>query len=201
MMMQKNQRSSLFFLIAANIYPLLGVIFFGWSVFSIVMLYWAESAVIGAYNILKMILSADRKNWPMLVMMVPFFTVHYGGFMLGHLVFIFAFFAGGFSNAGIETLSKTALEIFYGVVLLFISHGYSFYANFLKGGEKRGRTPHEQMFMPYGRITIMHITIIFGGALYMMLGRGEGLLFLLIIGKTVADIRGHMREHSRRAKD
>ena len=41
-------------LVVANIFPILGVLFLGWSVGEIMLLYWAESAVIGIYNIGKM---------------------------------------------------------------------------------------------------------------------------------------------------
>ncbi len=42
-------------LVLANLIPLFGVIFLGWSIFNIVVLYWMENLVIGAINILKMI--------------------------------------------------------------------------------------------------------------------------------------------------
>jgi hypothetical protein len=48
-------KSSAIALIAANMLPLLGVIFLKWDAFSIVALYWVENIVIGAINVLKMI--------------------------------------------------------------------------------------------------------------------------------------------------
>lgn len=42
-------------LIAANVVPLLGVLFLGWDAFAIVALYWAENVVIGAMNVLKIV--------------------------------------------------------------------------------------------------------------------------------------------------
>ena len=44
-------------LVAANMVPLWGVLFFNWDAFYIVLLYWAENLVIGFYNILKMVLA------------------------------------------------------------------------------------------------------------------------------------------------
>jgi hypothetical protein len=41
------------FLIAVNLIPLFGVLFFGWSLFSIMFLYWIENGIIGFFNILK----------------------------------------------------------------------------------------------------------------------------------------------------
>lgn len=41
-------------LLAANLIPLLGVLFAGWSLLEVVVLYWLENLVIGAINVLRM---------------------------------------------------------------------------------------------------------------------------------------------------
>ena len=41
-------------LIGANLVPLAGVLFLGWDLASVIVLFWAESAVIGFYTALKM---------------------------------------------------------------------------------------------------------------------------------------------------
>ncbi len=48
-------KPSVLTLIAANVIPLLGVLFFSWSTFAIVVIYWAENVIIGAINVLKML--------------------------------------------------------------------------------------------------------------------------------------------------
>ncbi len=53
-------RSSALALIIANVVPLLGVLFWNWDAFEIVVLYWAENIVIGAINVLKMITCAPQ---------------------------------------------------------------------------------------------------------------------------------------------
>jgi len=40
-------------LIAANVIPLFGAVFWDWNTFNIVFLYWAENLAIGFYTILK----------------------------------------------------------------------------------------------------------------------------------------------------
>lgn len=88
-------------LIVSNLIPLYGVLFLKWTVFSVLILYWLESAVIGFYNILKMYVAGSfappfsisgifgllRK-----IPLILFFMVHYGGFMLIHGLFIFVIF-------------------------------------------------------------------------------------------------------------
>src|SRR3954464_1834875 len=50
-----DYKTSAYVLIAANVLPLLGVLFLGWDTFSIIALYWTENVIIGAINVLKMI--------------------------------------------------------------------------------------------------------------------------------------------------
>ena len=51
------------FLIAVNLIPLFGVLFFGWSLFSIMFLYWIENGIIGFFNILKIALGETGLFW------------------------------------------------------------------------------------------------------------------------------------------
>jgi Family of unknown function (DUF6498) len=48
------------FLVAVNMWPLYGVLFFGWSLFSIIFLYWIENGIIGFFNIFKIALACPR---------------------------------------------------------------------------------------------------------------------------------------------
>jgi hypothetical protein len=55
-------RASSYALIAANMLPLLGVIFLQWDAFSIVALYWFENVIIGVINVLKMLTCSPDLN-------------------------------------------------------------------------------------------------------------------------------------------
>ncbi len=50
-----EHKASALALVAANLLPLFGVLFWDWDAFEIVALYWTENVVIGAINVLKMI--------------------------------------------------------------------------------------------------------------------------------------------------
>lgn len=47
--------SSAWMLIGANLIPLAGVLIWKWSTFEVVVLYWLENVIIGAVNVLKML--------------------------------------------------------------------------------------------------------------------------------------------------
>ena len=50
-------------LVLANLVPLVGVVFFGWSLFGIMWIYWAENAVIGIFAILRMLTAGEPIRW------------------------------------------------------------------------------------------------------------------------------------------
>src|SRR5947207_8973953 len=92
-------------LIAANLVPLGGVLFFGWDLASVIILYWAESAVIGFYTALKIAVVGKFAA----LFAVPFFVGHFGGFMALHFLLIYNFFVRGLSPAAAEPGVRAAL--------------------------------------------------------------------------------------------
>ena len=55
-------RYSLPALILSNLVPVAGVILFDWNVSAILLLYWAENAIIGFFNVLKMSMAQGQKR-------------------------------------------------------------------------------------------------------------------------------------------
>ena len=78
---------------------------------------------------------------------------------------------------------------------MFISHGLSFFQNFINRGEYRERTVKDQMSEPYSRIIFMHLVIIFGGGLTLVLGDATPVILLIIGLKILFDVRAHLKEH------
>ncbi len=182
-------------LVAANLIPLMGVLFDDWSITEIMLLFWAESAVIGFYTLCKMI---KIGGWTVLFY-GPFFVGHYGGFMVGHLLFIYGLFGSDFaSNSDIPTseVFQDFVRLAPALAALFISHGISYFSNFLRRREYLGKEIAQQMGQPYRRIIIMHVTIIFGGFLVLAFGSPLPALLMLILLKLIADLRSHLVEHS-----
>jgi hypothetical protein len=191
-------------LIAANIIPLLGVVFFGWQITTLLTVYWAETGVIGLYSLAKIFTSspggsgggdidnqAHAFGTAYKILIGGFFCVHFGVFMLVHGVFLFAFFA---QSTSIEAFNFAG--VFAAIIGLFISHGISFYRNYLKGGEYKKLNPKNLMSQPYQRVIIMHFVIIIGAFATTLLGGFRMVaLVLLVVLKTVVDLRSHIQEH------
>ena len=185
-------------LIGANAIPLLGVMFFQWTVFSILLLYWSENVVVGVFNILRMAVAEPRNiaaNAGKLFL-IPFFTVHYGMFTFVHGMFVLALFGpGGPSMSPAALLAAVrAAGIGYGVLAIALSHGFSFVHNYLGSGEYQRTSTSALMAQPYARVVVLHITILAGGFLTQAVGAPALALVVLIAAKTGIDLRAHLAE-------
>lgn len=181
-------------LVASNLVPLAGVVLLDWSIGEVMILYWAESAIIGVFNLMKMIVVG---RWATLFF-GPFFVGHYGAFMAGHLLFISGFFLSGLEGGELLATAEVLdafVALWPALLALGVSHAISYRVNFIGRAEYAGRTINVQMGEPYKRIMVMHVTIIFGGFLVMALGSALPALVLLVGLKLAADTRAHLREH------
>ena len=88
------------------------------------------------------------------------------------------------------------MTILVALVALTISHGVSFYINFRAPGYRRVSAAG-QMFAPYGRLVVLHVTIILGGMAIAVTGAPEAAVAILVILKTVLDVGFHLAEHRR----
>ena len=186
-------------LIAANIIPLIGAAFWGWDLGMVMLLYWAESAVIGFFNLCKIVVVG---KWAALFI-GPFFVGHFGGFMAGHFVFLYTLFLQGpqtdsSADASLADVAALFAGLWPALLVLFISHGFSFLRNFIGRQEYVGRSVHQQMGEPYSRIIFMHLVIIFGGGLAMIVGETTPVLMSVIVLKIAVDLRGHLKQRQRK---
>lgn len=185
-------------LIIANLVPVVGAAFFGWKLSDVMVLYWAESAVIGFFNVCKIILIG---RWAALFA-VPFFIGHFGGFMAVHFLFIYVFFVQGVSgmndsSGNLADVAALFVALWPALLALFISHAYSFFSNFFGQDEYLNRTVSKQMSEPYNRIIFMHLVLILGGGLSMFLGQAGPVIIAVIGLKIFFDVKAHLKEHNK----
>lgn len=178
-------------LILANLVPVAGAFYFGWDLTSVLLIYWAESAVVGFYNICKMIAIGGRSA----AYQGVFFIVHFGAFMTIHFMFLYEIFISEMDSISSVSMREALLlfsSLWPALAALFISHGVSFFQNFIGRQEYKNRTVTEQMMEPYQRIVVMQLVIIIGAALTMVIGDTTTVLLLAIIAKIAVDVRAHV---------
>lgn len=174
-------------LIYANLLPIFGVLFLGWSVLEILYIYWLETVIIGFITIIKMLkvkaTVADEtgKKTPttprgpliLRVVLIIFFIFHYGGFLFGYFLFIFGAFPAMLGTINNQIPSNLSiLGIIISGVGLFSSHLISYKQNFIGKNEFKKMNIMPTMFAPYKRIVVLHMTIIFGMFLSLLVIMG-----------------------------
>ena len=188
-------------LVAANLVPLAGVLFFGWSVFATLLLFWVENVIVGGFNVLRM-LWAQPDNpliWVAKAGTIPFFIIHYGLFTTVHGVFVLTLFGGvherGFPGPSTFLHAVQGAGIWPAALALAASHGVSFAFNYIGAGEYRTAALATLMSRPYGRVMVLHVVILGGGFLVQALGAPVAAIAMLVVLKTGLDLAGHLREH------
>jgi hypothetical protein len=198
-------------LVAANLLPLIGVAYWGWDLYALMVLYWLETAIIGVFAMIQMAIAGPLAA----LFLVPFFTVHFGGFMAGHLFFLTMLFGGGLAFGhwsaipGMiwDLMSRHGLWI--ALVALLVSHAVSFALNILRPAWWSLRAdvtpappasePQQVMSAAYARIVVMHVTIIFGAMLISVFNTKLVAFALLVALKIAVDVAAHVRKNFRLA--
>lgn len=216
--MPRTSHISLVALVGVNLVPLFGVVFFGWSLFSIMLLYWLENGIIGLLNVAKIAraeapasagsrMKVNGRDASSLgkAAAIAFFVLHYGIFWVVHGVFVVALFGvlGGtlptsgspFPALGSGFAGFEPVGVAVAFVSLVLSHGLSFFVNFIGDEEYREVSPGEQMMRPYSRVVALHAAILGGGFLAGYLGAPVAALAVLVLVKTSVDVLAHAREH------
>jgi len=189
-------------LIVSNILPVFGILFFGWSLGSILLLYWIENVIAGLSTVIKMALcKVDARGVINKLALIPFFCVHYGTFCAVHLSFIFFFIlmqkaiSGSIHENLLYRLPSLVLDPLSGLSIpalgMFISYGISFYQNYIKNGMYRYASLTRLMFEPYPRIIPLHIGLLLGGCIIIFLGSPVWIVLILVAIKTGADVLAH----------
>ncbi len=219
-------RTSAISIVLANLLPAVGVFWFGWDVLSVLLLYWAESVLIGVVNVLRIATCESRgalgemltapplnrtaslryHNLPGLPpaaikwFLIPFFIVHYGVFCLAHIAAIVGLFAPESDKLANSLPELWQPGLWLPVAALLASHLYSFGNNFLRNREYRRTNVMTLMTQPYARIMVMQTTIIAGAMLASWAGSTLPMLLVLIAVKIAIDLRFHEKERRRFAK-
>ena len=188
---------SLIALILINLASVLGIIFLKWNSGFILLSYWLESLVVGFYTVLKMRKArkigdvkahiGSKSVKPEKYFLIPFFIIHYGIFMFGHLAFLLVIVS---INSNINSVTDTIIWLPIFFIALLLSHGISYRQNFIGNKEYENKDVSQIMMSPYARIIPMHIAILVG----FMLGSPAILLVLI---KTVIDVFSHIKEREK----
>lgn len=194
----QRERPVTWLIIAGNAAPIFGILLLNWQVYDLVFIYWCESVTIGLVNVVRMAVN-QPDEFPALIMtplklfLIPFFLVHYNGFMAGHFMFITTLLGGldtmntdGMTGALRAAIAPLAEGFWVAVVPIVFNHIWGFIREIRRGETKQ--LPMILMFLPYKRVFVQQIAIIFGGMLLMLTGAPVFFAAFFVVLKTALDL-------------
>ena len=200
-------RQTLPLVVVMNAVPLLGVVFWGWDLVALLLAFWAETAVIGLAAMLQMVAARGtdpgkkRLSLSSRLMMLPFFCLHFGGFMAVHGAFV-VWLSGAEPESAGHGLLTAAPELAWASdeVRIFLlaalaHHGLSTVVHHFRNGERDRHGPMFFMMRPYRRVVVQHLALLAGAFATQLVGQGMAVLVCLVVIKTVADVAAHRRVH------
>lgn len=183
-------RKSVWVILLANIFPIAGVLFFGWGLMDVLFLYWMESGIIALFTIVKVFLAEESRMKE--YTSAAFLGFHFAIFMILHLLLI-SFIFGSFGSVSVGALGAVA----YAFAVLFLSHSFSLIRNFIEKKEFEVENVRSLMTRPYKRVYLMQLTLMLLGFGAFLWGEATLLLLLMIVAKVAADAYSHLNEHSK----
>lgn len=187
-------------IVGANAIPILGVLLAGWDTFTLLILFWFESAVIGLWVCVavtigrqEMLAIAESKTAKGSMSLRPgigaglFIAAHAGIFMFVHLFFLVGFReisgSGAFDVGSIIPVQLIERGLWLPLAGLFVLRGLITISD-----HAAGRPLEPTIIGFYVRIILMQIAIIFGGFFVMLAGGTLVPLILLIILRAAIDL-------------
>jgi hypothetical protein len=211
----RDWSASLWFLVGVNLLPIVGVLKFGWDVGDIVFLYWFENLIIGALNVVRILLAQPATPFGVSLpagtqlppgfgaavgaikyFMAPFFAVHYGFFCYGHGMFLASMFHKGRDTIEMTRSMLHEPAMLVAVAALAASHLFSLIRNYIGRGEYRRVDLSKLMFRPYGRIMVVHVYILAAGFALQFYKSPAIAIVAFVLVKIVVDAAMHRRERA-----
>ena len=172
-----------------NLFPAMGVVFWGWKPESVFVCYALETIIVGLFTVIRMLVihyygTRDIKlNDPAGLWLIPFFLVHFYGFVFIQLEIFF-------QDGLFETLGRFLKERAYLMALaaFLLKNTLDFTRGFILKGIYNKRTMRQQMFEPYPRVILQQFVVMFGGFIFDITGNGYPVLIVFVGIKMYVDL-------------
>lgn len=186
------------FILLVNLIPIAGVILLGWDGGQILFLYWFENLFIGLITLPKVVAARGLVQEEAVAEKHParglgcFFVLHYGLFCLVHGVFTLIlateFFLkthpdpGAPADPTFDAMFLTGLAIMFGLHLVALVREWWL--------PRRWVTDHPvlEMVRPYGRLLVLHISVLGGAWMMQRFGAPEWAVLILCLGKAALEL-------------
>jgi hypothetical protein len=208
-------------LVAANLFVAAVAILGDWGYYAVLLVFWWEAVIIGFYNVGRMFVTClfgeplgrwvgfenRAARFLFAVLLAGFFVFKFGGFALGTglLVLVVPGLLVREDNSdellavshGIDAVGS---EVLLAVAALFVSHGVSFFVNYIGRREYRRSGILLLLFWPYARLALVFAVVIAGLTATQWAPQLAGapvFAVAMILLKLLLDLATHLHERAR----
>ncbi|HAT71402.1 MAG TPA: hypothetical protein DCS63_01120 [Elusimicrobia bacterium] len=182
------------FIIVSNLLVLAGAFIWGWNLFTMLLVFWLESAIIGFYTVIKMFTIEPVMTF----LTLPLYLAYFLFFLAVYFIAILSAFKQGHAGEPLRALiagSFGDVSVLIGAAPLLISHGVSFFRNFWPRREMYRNKLNDIAFEPYPRIMLWVPVLVITAFLVQYAGGGRPQYGypVIILVKACADIWSHLK--------
>ena len=200
----------------ANFIPLYSVLAQDWPVVYVVMLFWFDALMFVAFTVIRILIAPvpgdlslvlARKTAIAAVTLKVFYKtvvaavtlVFHGGLVLGYGIFLAFLFGGEVTPRGIVASPDVPLEVMTGMLhepavywaalAILGNHLYSLVVGFLMRGGWRTAQAVLLFEAPVRHVVVLHVGIVLGGVVLVLLATPLIAATVLLVAKTISDLR------------
>lgn len=204
-----NKWVIVFFIVAFNIIPIFGVLFYNWQPFEAFWFFWVETLIMAFFNCLRIIFSQNQSamdafsNQPLQLHFmkgIKYLLIRFGIFLF-YAIFIIVFI-GFLANNSDDKMTVLTTLVFrnqffnLGLLISIVSQIYYLIFYFFRSGAYITSNPNNYTALFDTRQLIIHVAVVLGtfGSLFLIKNTAFGdysgvfVISLLCIGKCVAEL-------------
>ncbi|EKE05933.1 MAG: hypothetical protein ACD_19C00141G0002 [uncultured bacterium] len=185
-------------LLLANLIPVVGIYFYGWTIQTVVVSYWLEAGIQGFFGTIKLFrtqgsvsgkqtFSSKMLTTLVKLPLIPLFLANYFIFLVIYGLLLYFL-------VGLDGVNLRLVFLTYSAFL--VSYIASYYFNFIKDKEFKKISPFKQLAEPYRRFGPIHLCILLGVFASKVSGDFQSWVLILAFVKTVFDVGLHIQEHN-----
>lgn len=202
-------------IVIGNLIPVFGVLFLNWDAGAILLLYVVENFIVGVFTVPRILTARGPPpaagsaiggtSLGERLFTAVFFCFHYGIFWIGHGIFALIIASKISSEDGSRALASSSGPVeavgaaaqgdagwsfLLAIAALVVVHVVGFWRDWIKSGLFRTATPNTEMFRPYGRLVVLHLTVLLGAFGLASVGAPVWTMALLCLGKMILELWG-----------
>jgi len=203
------RQPAVLFIVAGNLVPLAGVLFFGWQLLAVMLAFWLDSVAIGIYTAGRIVLArldgkaaSGRSSAVTRVYRAVDFTVQYAFISAVHGLLIIGLFggvadklAGRTAELEIDILGVLGQrETLVAAAAVLLTRGMDFVSGYLRTHAYEQADIGKEQSSPYRRSYLQHVVVVLGGGISLALHSPVAALVLLVVLKTAGDLIARARQ-------